>query len=251
VSRKLFYDIETAPIIGTVWGKYEQNLIWTIKDWYMLMFAYKWEGEKKTHVISLTDFDLYKKDPGNDLELVKALHKLLDEADIVVAHNGDQFDQKKSNARFIYHNLLPPAPYQQIDTLKIARRNFKFTSAKLDDLGELFQVGKKIKTDADLWKGCMTGDMNAWKRMKAYNKQDVILLEKVYNRMMPWATTHPNIANIDNRPNACPKCGKEGSLQSSGTRVTKTQTYNRFVCTNCGSWVSNRKSVKKEAVLYV
>lgn len=242
--KKLFYDIETAPIVGTVWGKYEQNLIWTISDWYMLMFAYKWEHEKKTHVVALPDFNLYKKEPTNDYEVVKKLHELFNEADIVVAHNGDQFDQKKSNARFIYHNLPPVSPYQQIDTKKAAKRYFNFTSNKLDDLGTYFNLGNKIHTDYTLWQGCMNGDMKSWKAMKKYNIQDVVLLEKVYQKMMPWMSTHPNVATIDERPDACPKCGEQGKMQSRGFRVSKVARYRKFQCQNCGSWVQERASQK-------
>jgi ribosomal protein L40E len=251
MSKKLFYDIETAPIVGTVWGKYEQNLIWTINDWYMLMFAYKWEHEKKTHVVALPDFKLYKKDPTNDLEVVKKLHELFNEADIVVAHNGDQFDQKKSNARFIYHDLEPVAPYQSIDTKKVAKRYFNFTSNKLDDLGTHFKLGNKLHTDYTLWQGCMSGDMKAWKAMKKYNIQDVVLLEKVYQKMMPWMTTHPNIATIDNKPSVCPKCGAENSMQARGYRYTKVARYKCFRCRECRSHVSLRAAEKGQRIQYV
>lgn len=47
VPRVAFYDIETAPTRGWVWRNYEDNLIATDKDWYMLSFAVRWMGEKK------------------------------------------------------------------------------------------------------------------------------------------------------------------------------------------------------------
>src|SRR5690606_17959042 len=109
----------------TTWGKYEQNLVWSIQDWYILCFAYKWLGERKTHVIAQPDFKDYKPGSSDDKNVVQKLWELFEEADVVVAHNGNSFDQKKSQARMIYHGMRPPAPYKQIDTKLVARRYFK------------------------------------------------------------------------------------------------------------------------------
>jgi hypothetical protein len=250
VMKILFYDIEVAPIIGTVWGQYEQNLIWNVQDWYMLCFAYKW-GDGKIKVVSQTDFPGYKPGSADDTKVLKVLHDLFDEADVVVAHNGDRFDQKKSNARFILNGMPPPIPYQSVDTLKVARKYFAFTSNRLDDLGEYLKVGKKIKTEKELWRGCMAGDPASWRKMQRYNKQDVNLLEKVYLKMLPWDTGHPNRATIDGRPDSCPRCGKVGFMWAQGFRITKTAKYRRWQCKSCGSFVSNRKGEKGVAPDYV
>ena len=128
MAKILFFDIETAPNMSYVWGQWQQDVIDHVQEWYILCFSYKWEGEKKTHVVSLNDFDLYSKDLENDLNVVQKLWELLDEADIVIGHNSDAFDIKKANARFAYHDLGPPSHYQTVDTLKMARRHFKFNS---------------------------------------------------------------------------------------------------------------------------
>ncbi len=247
-AKILIYDIETAPILGAVWGKYEQNLIWSIQDWYMLCFAYKWLGEKKTHIISQKDSKNYKPGSEDDSDVARKLRQLFDEADIIVAHNGNNFDQKKSNARMAYWDMGPPSPYKQVDTLQVARRYFKFTSNKLDDLGEHLGLGKKLETGGyKLWKGCMDGDKKSWKKMEAYNKQDVVLLEKVYLKLRPWMTNHPNMARIENRPESCPTCGANGqNLHARGTRTTNVSIYRRYRCTKCTSWCSGRKAAKKE-----
>ncbi|HET8708968.1 MAG TPA: ribonuclease H-like domain-containing protein [Candidatus Saccharimonadales bacterium] len=249
--KTLIYDIETAPIIGTTWGKYEQNLIWTIQDWYLLSFAYKWLGDKHTKVIGLDDFALYKKQPENDIMVVKELHKLFDEADVIIAHNGDQFDKKMVTTRFMIHKLTPPSPYKTIDTKKVAKRYARFTSNKLDDLGESLQIGHKLDTGgAELWKACMRGDQKAWRKMKRYNKQDVVLLEKLYLELRPWIDNHPGVNIYDNRPDACPKCGG-AVLTSQGTARTKTALYRQFKCKTCGGWCRQRQSEKTSKMVYV
>lgn len=245
--KTLIYDIETAPIIGTVWGKYEQNLIWSVQDWYILCFSYRWLGErKKTVSVGLPDYKLYKKDPTNDLEVVRELHRLFNEADILVAHNGNSFDQKKSQARMILHGMPPPSPYLQIDTKLVARRSFNFTSNKLDDLGEYFGFGKKIKTDADLWRKCMMGDKKAWTYMRRYCDRDVELLEKIYLKMRPWDMQHPNMANIADRPDSCRVCAENDGFVSAGWKYTKTGKYRRWQCKNCRAYNAGRKMEKGE-----
>lgn len=251
-AKTLIYDIETAPIVGTVWGKYEQNLVWSIQDWYILCFSYRWLGERKRTVsVGLPDYKLYKKDPSNDLEVVRELHKLFNEADVVVAHNGNSFDQKKSQARMVLHGFDPPSPYQQVDTKLVARRNFNFTSNKLDDLGEYFGFGKKHKTDADLWRKCMAGDKAAFDYMRRYCDRDVELLEKVYLKMRSWDKQHPNMANLTNQPDVCPKCGSGKGFVGNGYDYTRTGQYQRFKCKACFGNVRSRTPEKGEKPEFV
>ena len=109
MAKVLFYDIETAPNLAYVWGQYDQNVVQQYREWYLLCFSYKWEGQKSTSVVSLTDFpDVYDKDPEDDSAVAQVLWDLFDEADVVIAHNGDKFDMKKANARFIVHEMGPP-----------------------------------------------------------------------------------------------------------------------------------------------
>ncbi len=248
-TRILFFDIETMANLAWVWGKYEQNVIDYEMEWYMLCFAWKWLGESQTHVLGLPDFSGYKKDPENDRKLVLELWKLFNEADIIIAHNGDEFDIKKANARFIYHGLTPPAGYRTVDTKKVAKRYFKFNSNKLDDLGNLLGLGRKIDTGGfELWKGCALGDMPSWNKMMKYNKQDIVLLEKVYFKLLPWMTAHPNLNLTEGTLCNCPNCSSH-KIQSRGTMpVGRTSIRRRYQCQDCGSWFSGAL-VKKEGLV--
>lgn len=239
--KVLLYDIETMANLGYIWGKYEQNVIEFKEHWYMITFAYKWLGEKTTHVKSLPDFPIYKKDKQNDRQLVEALWKLFDEADVIIAHNGNSFDIKKTNARFIKHKLLPPTPYKTIDTKLVAKRYFNFTSNKLDDLGDYFEIGRKINTGGfELWLGCVNNDKKSWDLMCKYNKQDVVLLEKVYQTMLPYITNHPNYNLLLDTTHSCPNCG-EDKLQKRGTSITRVSKSQRYQCTGCGAWSQGEK----------
>lgn len=245
--RILLFDIETAPNLGYVWAKYEQNVIEYESEWYMLCFAYKWLGEKTVYAKGLHDYKLYKKEPDNDRELVKDLWKLFNEADIIIAHNGNSFDIKKTNARFLVHGLKPPSPYKTIDTKLVAKRYFNFNSNKLDDLGRHLGVGRKVDTGGfDLWMGCMTGDISSWRKMIRYNKMDVSLLERVYNIVKPWIVNHPNVGLYRDTKHACPNCGGE-HLQKRGLARTRVSTRQRYQCVDCGAW-SQGETIKTTGV---
>lgn len=243
-KKILIYDIETTPNLGYIWAKYEQNVLKFVEEWSLLSFAYKWYGENKTIAVGTNNF--------TEEALVLRLHQLFSEADVVIAHNGDKFDQRKVNAKFLEYGLNPPASYESIDTLKVSRKYFALNSHKLDDLGSILKIGNKLNTGGfELWLGCMRGDKRSWQKMLAYNKQDVVLLEKVYKRLLPWINNHPSMSVLG-KPDSCPKCAG-GPLQARGTRkTTKTGVYQRFQCTNCGGWCTSRTVDKSfEKPLYV
>ena len=229
-------DIETSPSLGYTWGKYEQNVLKFTKEWELLSFAYKELGSHATKCLSRPDFP---KD-STDKSLVKAAWKVLNEADILIGHNLDKFDNRKLKAKFVEHGLSPPQTYKTVDTLKIARQQFAFNSNSLNDLGHTLKVGKKVKTGGiDLWFACMDGDPKAWSKMVAYNKQDVILLEKVYERLRSWYPNHPNLSLYTDRP-GCPVCCST-RVQRRGTQVLKSRKVARLQCQACGHWFKDSR----------
>ncbi len=237
--RTLIYDIETSPNLIWAWQLWNTNALKVEQTPYMLSFAYKWLDEKKTEVLALPDYEGYEDDPMDDSGLCGDLYELFNEADVVIAHNGNKFDQRFAKGRFLEHGWSPPAPYIEIDTLKIARREFKFQSNKLDSLGEYLGVGRKVEHEgASLWFKCMAGDLKAWSKMKKYNLQDVDLLEAVYLKLRPWIRNHPNM----NKSMSGVKCGRCGSvhLNRRGTRRTGRYEYQRYQCQSCGGWLQER-----------
>lgn len=241
--RIILYDLETSPIISYNWGLWEQNALAVIKDWELLSFSYKVLGEKKIVCVSRPQF----KDK-TDRAITKALWQVLNSADVCVAHNGLSYDSKKSNAKFLQHGLTPPKPSVMIDTLRVARKHFKLSSNKLNDLGKLLGVGQKAHTGGfKLWQDCMRGVREAWRTMIKYNKKDVELLEKVYLRLLPWISNHPRITE---QLDGCPKCGHT-KLQSRGIAHTKTQSYYRYVCLKCHGWCRSAKKIAKSKSAYI
>lgn len=232
----LFFDIETRPIVGYAWQKYDTNLIKVTRDVELLCAAWKWKGSSKVHFAKRTQ--------DSDKKLTEKLASVLEQADVIIAHNGDQFDIRKVKGRCLINHINPPAIRSTVDTKKVSKRNFGFSSNKLDDLGRFLGVGQKVNhMDFSVWEGCMADDKAAWSLMERYNKQDVKLLERVYNRMLPWIENHPHVGTMSDKPSACNKCG-HGSLRSNGWVYTKAKKYRDFRCRKCNGHTKSTKAYK-------
>lgn len=229
--RVLLYDIETTPNLGYTWGKYEQNVIEFTYQSELLCIAYKWLDEDTVHFIRR------KRTDEDDKRIVEEFTKVMLKADVIIAHNGDSFDNKIINTRTVYHGLSPLPKLRTVDTLKVARKYFRFNSNSLNDLGSFLGLGSKVSTGGiRLWLGCMEGDRESWRLMEEYNKQDVLLLEKIYLRLRPFMSNHPNVNVLDETIEpSCPTCGKT-HLQKRGFHATVSGKAQRYQCQDCGSW---------------
>lgn len=226
--RILLWDIETKPNVSYTWGKWQTDVLDFIEEWSILSVAYKWFGEKKVYCLAV--------DTITERALIKYLHRVFKKADILIAHHGDSFDLKRINARFLYYGLNPPKIPATIDTKKVAKRYFYFNSNSLNDLGKHLGLGEKVKhTGFSLWKGCMSGDRKSWAMMKRYNRQDVVLLEKVYQKFLPYIQNHPNLSAIKGVKEGCPNCSSQ-LVHREGIRANHRALQQQWHCNACGSW---------------
>jgi len=172
-------------------------------------------------------------------KMLSRIYKLLEEADAVVHYNGSRFDIPTLNKEFLLAGKTPPSSFQEIDLLKTARNKFKFPSNKLDYIAQTLGVGSKTKhAGHQLWMDCLAGKQEAWAMMEEYNKNDVILLEKVYSKLLPWIKGHPNVSLYQDDV-SCTHCGSH-NLVKRGFYYSKTVKYQRHRCSDCGAWSRNK-----------
>jgi DNA polymerase elongation subunit (family B) len=224
----LLLDIETAPNIAYVWGLFKENIPIQriINSGYVLSWAAKWLGEKAVFFNS--------EHKTSQKRMLKHIHRLLDEADIVIHYNGKSFDIPTLNKEFVKAGLHPPSPYKQIDLYQVVKAVFRFPSNKLDYVLQALKLGKKVRHPGfEMWVKCMAGDPTAWKQMERYNRGDVTELEKLYRRLLPWIKPHPNVAVTGD---ACPHCGKRKLVKRGYYRMAAGTEYQRFECGNCHAW---------------
>ena len=234
--KTLLLDIETAPITAYTWGLWNQNIpIKAIIDsGSVLCWSAKWLGDDNLLFSSIMN-------PGKK-KMLKQIHKLLDETDVVVHYNGTRFDNPTLNKEFIEAGMPPPSPFKEVDLLKTSRRRFRFPSNKLDYVAKALGLkGKHEHEGFNLWIKCMNKDKEAWKEMEKYNREDVLVLESVYYKFLPWIKSHPNIGIAENRPSICPACGN-GHLTRRGFNLTQAGKYQRYQCQSCGTWSSDRNT---------
>jgi hypothetical protein len=233
-------DIETTPIEVLCWGLWDQNISIgaIVQDWHLISWSAKWLFDSSIMSEAITSEEAKN---HNDERICVSVWSLLDTADIVVTHNGNGFDLKRLNTRFLYHGMNPPKPCQSIDTLKIAKDQFNFSSNKLDYINEFLGLPIKEKTDFDLWRRCFMGDQDAINEMEHYNRNDADILEDLYLRFRPFIRGHPNL-NLWNEENIsiCPNCGGE-KLDWKGYYYTYTGRYQAFRCEDCGATGRSRK----------
>jgi predicted RNA-binding Zn-ribbon protein involved in translation (DUF1610 family) len=237
----LHLDIETAPNLAYVWGLWDQNVgIEQIAERdYILCWAAKWNG------VGGTSYDYSRFYSGKKQMLIK-MWELLDEADAVVHYNGKRFDIPWLNREFLQIGLTPPSPYKQIDLVETCKKQFRFPSNKLDYVSKELGLGKKIKTDFSLWLGCMRDETESWDKMIEYNINDTLLLEKLYNYLLPWIKNHAN-HNLynDGSELLCPNCGGN-HLQKRGFTQTLASVYQRYKCIDCGHWSKDNKILNRK-----
>lgn len=235
-AKVLVLDIETAPIMAYVWGIWQQNVgtHQIQSDWFCLTWAAKWLFEDKVYSGKLKPKEVAEQ---NDKRIIEGIWRLVNDADIVIAHNGAKFDIPKLNSRFIINGLYPPLPYQIIDTLVHIRRQFGFTSNKLDYVNKLLNLERKKDTNFELWERCMKGDSKALTEMEEYNIQDVRILEETYLVIRPWIKPHPNMGLfiLDEIEHRCPNCGSDKLKEQGKTYNTTANVYILMRCDNCGA----------------
>jgi DNA polymerase elongation subunit (family B) len=243
--RILFLDIETLPHHAAVWGLWGQNvgIKQIIKPGRTTCAAWKWGSDKKVDFAAEWQPMEERSDWFSYKDFLKKLHRVLDEADIIVTYNGKRFDIPTLYKEFVQHDLPPPAPFHHIDLYQTARRQFRWASNKLDFVCQQLGLGSKVHHKGqELWTDVEAGCPKAQRVMEKYNRGDVILLERLYKRLLPWIKSHPSLSLLGERTEApespvCPSCGGH-HLQHRGYRTTKTRRYKRFQCNDCGSWSS-------------
>lgn len=242
MAKILILDIETSPNVAYVWRFFKENVgaKQVLENGQVLSFAAKW----------LDKDTIYYQDVSKDSEkhMMEVLFSLLDEADIVVAHNGDKFDLPHIQGRGLVLGLKPPAPYKTVDTVRVARYEFNFPSNSLEYLAKVLGLknqkdGHKKFPGFELWLGVLANNPEAWAEMKEYNIIDILVLEELYLKMRPWMRRHPNVGVFENgTAPVCPKCGS-AHITYRGFAHTNVGRFHRFQCSDCGGWGRHRLSV--------
>lgn len=228
--RRLLVDIETSPNLVYAFDLIRPFITvdQVVTPSRMICWSAKWYGEPAVYFKS--EFH-----DGRHATLT-TLHKLLDDADVLIHYNGKKFDEPRVNNEFYRDGMAPPSPSQRIDLWRTISKRFDFPSSKLTWALREAELPDKVETGGfQLWRRCLDGDADAWDTMREYNMNDVEVMEPLYDKLRPWIEDHPNFATYNELPDCCPNCGSL-DLQRRGFARTGQSTYQRFRCNHCGTW---------------
>lgn len=229
--KRLFFDIETSPNIVYSW-RIGYNLSITpdniIYERKIICISYKWENED-------TIYSLKWDENQCDKQMLIDFVNVANQADELIAHNGDKFDIKWIRTRCIFHRVPILPNYRTLDTLKKAKSGFNFNSNKLDYIAKFLGVGAKIPHSGfDMWVKVMKGDSEAMEEMQTYCNNDIVVLEDVFLTMLNYMKTNTHVGVLNNNLKySCPSCGSEypNLLKNN---VTAMGTIKRLMqCADC------------------
>lgn len=229
--RVLTLDIEYKPLISAHWGLFKQHIgiAQIIDHGGLLCFSAKWYDEGEAMFFS---------EWGDGYEpMVRKAWELMDEADILVTYNGQRYDSKKINGDFMKLGLTPPKPYKHVDLFRVNKAQFDLPSRKLDYIAQqTIGDGKTSHTGFQLWMDVMGGNAEAQALMEEYNVQDVLLTEKLFDRLRPWLKGTAHIGAIAGVHASCPNCGST-KLKRNGNANAFVATYKAYICEDCSTHV--------------
>lgn len=240
--KRLIFDLETSPPLFESFQTRNVNLRHQqmVRRSEVLCFAAKWYGVKKVEFRSVYH-------DGEEV-MIRRLHHLLDEADVVIDYYGRGVDVPRSNQAFLKLGLGPPAPYVELDLYKTVRR-FGFPSNSLEYALKFLGLEGKVKHQGqELWRRCLEGDPKAWALMKRYNIRDVTGLEEVHDALLPWIIGYPNFSAFSDGLMVCTRCGSN-RLQKRGTSTKRSVRYQRYQCTECGGWMTDTKRLSSAKLI--
>lgn len=252
----LVLDVETSASVVYSFSRFKAFIKpdQVIQEPYMLTFAAKWLHSPVMFDFALPDYDNFKLDVTDDSAMMADIWKVLDEADIIIAHNA-KFDYGYMNQRFVKAGILPPSPYKIIDTLREIKQAFTLPARSLAAACNYFETENRKLDNAgwSLWQRCMEGDATAFEEMRTYNRGDIYSLEDLYLKVRPYMRTHPNVGLYhDDSKLRCPHCGSEHlEIKIGKSYYTNMSSFDVYQCTECGGNARGRTNQRSKSQMVV
>lgn len=230
--KVLTLDIETWPYVVKAWqmgeGYTRHDRI--VKDRAIACVAAKWRGEKEVLFFSTEG----QRDLRNDKKVVASIKGLVAKADVLVTQNGKRFDIPIIRGRCSVLGIGDLEKPKHYDTCQMARQ-LGLPSARLDYLTATYaphvrKLNHKEFPGDTLWDECELGNKRAWKEMEAYNKQDVLGTEAVFEAIAPYFSIDFSVFH-EGHERVC-VCGST-EWYANGFSYNDRGKFRRFKCKRC------------------
>lgn len=217
--RIIIFDTESSDLYAT-WGS-------------ILCFTWMEPHEKKAHVLRISDFPRFKQDPTDDRDLVRAMKKILDKADMLFGWFSTKHDVPLINSRLIYYGYPPLSPVAHVDGWWIAKTKLRLPSNGLAMVSQFMELPQKTPILPSVWKRARAGHLPSLKYVYQHGLQDTVITKMAYLRLLPLIDNHPNVHQIADFRDGCPKCGVIGKMKPDGHGFAKKRAYRKYQCKAC------------------
>lgn len=212
-----------------------------VRPRWMPCASWKIIGKDRIHsACVLDDPKRFKKDYSDDYVVVKALWELMHEVDFIVAHNCDNFDWKIITTRFLYHGLGPCPRVKTVDTLKIARSQFRLEANDLRYLAWYLKLDDQ-KDEAPDWDRISMGDPEEIKKCLKYNRKDVKVLEPIYYRLLPFSKIR-----LYSGDEECQVCGSKKYQARGPAKIGPHRWEYQCLAEGCRKWWTGKPPVSRK-----
>lgn len=242
--KVLFLDIENISRPEHIFrtsGKWKRPAGFSADLAYILCFGYKWLHEDEVKCIYRSK-ESFKANPIGDADIMQDIFDVVSQADVVVTWYGAGHDVPFTCTRLAQAGLYLDRKTPHIDLYKTAKSAFSMSSNRLDAVAEFLGAERKEKIGYDNWPMTWAGDWEAYERIATYCKQDVIVLEDLYKKMLPLVINHPSM-NAGNIKGQCSKCGSSNVVKG-GFWIAANTTYQKYNCKDCHSAVKGEKLLR-------
>lgn len=232
--RILLFDLECSDLSANIG--------------HIICMGWKVYGQKKISLVKIDDYELFDEDPTDDYAVVKEAGEIISGADAVVGWYSLKFDAPYLNSRLVYHKLPPIPPMTtatHIDGWRIARYKMKLNSNRLATVSTFLGEPEKTPITWRHWERASAGHKPSLEYIYKHCRQDIVCLERVYERIKMLDPQHFNVNVITDRKDACPNCGTEGNFRKGGRNLAQVSWTQRYQCLSCSKWCSGpRQTVK-------
>lgn len=159
------------------------------RGWGVLMVGsillYGNGGEPEQYTFDLRDTQAWKEGRrSDDSELGARILKVLNEAHILIAHNGLNFDIPYLNSVALKYGM-PRLSKKLIDPVQIARQKYRIGSNALGSLTSFLGLPEdKMPVSSDVWRTALfDGNEASWRTLRERCESDVRILAMVAGRI--------------------------------------------------------------------
>lgn len=142
--------------------------------------------KQKVTTLRADSYPTWKNNKTNEKKFIQDVLDVLDEYDILIAHNGEYFDKTYLNTKATGFDLEPIMRYKKtIDPCLAARKHLKLGRNSLAAIIDYLHIPvKKTPIELHIWtKAALEGDKKCMDKIVEHCEHDVVTLELVYDRM--------------------------------------------------------------------